>query len=212
MQVVALPAAFSPRVPDGGIVSKPLVGVTPLNASPSITAPSTLAGTVCPSSPLSASSVPCGCSSRSPSLQDTCDALCIRSRCFRFRHQIALVDRGGTSFADKARAAQRLGALAIVVVQNCDVWPYTMVDSATNGAGVTIPVCMVRKEHGTRCVAEPPSPSRRVLPSLLVSSSFAMRPLPSMPVIPSTASVLVVVRVMSLAEHVCLWCYVPCAV
>ena len=64
--------------------------------------------------------------------------------------QVALVARGGSSFADKVRVLQSLGAAAIIVSQNCDVWPYTMMDSATSGTGCSIPAVMIRQDHGAR--------------------------------------------------------------
>ena len=63
---------------------------------------------------------------------------------------VVYVKRGKVSFVEKARRAQKAGAVAVVVSQHVDVWPYTMVDSKTNGEGITIPIVMVRKEHGER--------------------------------------------------------------
>ena len=65
---------------------------------------------------------------------------------------VVLLQRGKVGFADKARRAQAAGAVAVIVGQTADVWPYTMTDSKTNGEGVDIPVIMLRKEHAARYV------------------------------------------------------------
>src|SRR5690349_5731529 len=82
-----------------------------------------------------------------------CYICCLVNNRFRFKFgvyayrmhvspQIALVERGGSSFAEKVRKLQTLGAIAVIVSQNCDVWPYTMQDSATGGEGCSIPAVM----------------------------------------------------------------------
>ena len=65
---------------------------------------------------------------------------------------IVVVQRGKVGFAVKARRAQAAGALAVIVGQTANVWPYTMTDSKTNGVGVDIPVVMLRKEHAALSV------------------------------------------------------------
>jgi hypothetical protein len=91
------------------------------------------------------------------------ECMCVRtsvSPCVCWLPQVGFAHRGGSSFADKTRTAQARGCIALVVAQNNDVWPYTMTDSASNGAGVTIPVVMVRKEHGARLQGHlPPAPT-----------------------------------------------------
>jgi len=66
------------------------------------------------------------------------------------RGAVVFVSRGKVDFATKARRAQAAGAVALLVGQTADVWPYTMTDSKTNGEGVDIPVMMVRKSHAAR--------------------------------------------------------------
>lgn len=64
-----------------------------------------------------------------------------------------IIDRGACTFASKALRAQAAGAVAAVIVQTQDVWPYVMEDrkgEAKAGGGLNIPVCMVRKEKGQR--------------------------------------------------------------
>lgn len=61
------------------------------------------------------------------------------------------MDRGLCTFASKALRAQAAGALAVVVVQTFDVWPYMMEDirgEAKAGDGLRIPMCMVSKANG----------------------------------------------------------------
>lgn len=50
----------------------------------------------------------------------------------------------------QVRALAPLGAACVVVIQNVDVWPYVMKDSASEGAGCTIPALMIRKDNGDR--------------------------------------------------------------
>ena len=67
---------------------------------------------------------------------------------------VVVLKRGVVSFAAKARVAQEAGAIALLVAQTCDVWPYTMMDKAGESAGggyeQAIPALMLRQEHGTR--------------------------------------------------------------
>ena len=40
--------------------------------------------------------------------------------------------------------------VAVIVVQTSDIWPYVMTDSTGDGANVSIPIVMVRPEHGKK--------------------------------------------------------------
>lgn len=68
------------------------------------------------------------------------------------------MDRGVCTFASKALRANAAGAVAAVIVQTHDVWPYVMEDSkgeAKAGGGLEIPVCMISKEKGEHgCLIE----------------------------------------------------------
>ena len=77
---------------------------------------------------------------------------------------VALMERGVATFAAKARAARAAGALALVVAQTADVWPYAMTDSrgelaaAARGGGggpadVAAPALMISKPHGAVLLA-----------------------------------------------------------
>jgi Ring finger domain/PA domain len=62
---------------------------------------------------------------------------------------IAVVQRGGTTFASKALRLQSAGAAAVIVLQTADVWPYIMKDPKQEAKGVLrTPVCMVNKAAG----------------------------------------------------------------
>eukprot|EP00953_Heterococcus_sp_UTEX-ZZ885_P031581 16557-Heterococcus_DN1.PRE.1 len=62
---------------------------------------------------------------------------------------IAVVQRGGTTFASKALKLQAAGAAAVIVLQTADVWPYIMKDPKQEAKGVLqTPVCMVNRGAG----------------------------------------------------------------
>jgi Ring finger domain/PA domain len=62
---------------------------------------------------------------------------------------IAVVQRGGTTFASKALKLQAAGAAAVIVLQTADVWPYIMKDPKQEAKGVLkTPVGMVNKAAG----------------------------------------------------------------
>ena len=71
--------------------------------------------------------------------------------------RVVVLKRGAVSFARKARVAQEAGAAALLVVQTCDVWPYTMMDKAgeSTAAGYeqAIPALMLRQEHGMQLLS-----------------------------------------------------------
>lgn len=56
---------------------------------------------------------------------------------------IAVLRRGKVSFVNKALRAQEAGALAVIVMQTYDIWPFVMTDSAGEAGELTIPVLMV---------------------------------------------------------------------
>lgn len=71
--------------------------------------------------------------------------------CYSRPRSILVVDRGVCTFASKGLRAQAAGALAVVVVQTFDVWPYMMEDTrgeAKAGDGLRIPMCMVSQADG----------------------------------------------------------------
>lgn len=61
---------------------------------------------------------------------------------------VVLMWRGGCSFIEKVRNAQKAGAAACVVVQTAPTWPFTMADSQLQGADIELPSLMVRGEDG----------------------------------------------------------------
>ena len=61
---------------------------------------------------------------------------------------IVLMWRGGCSFIEKVRNAQKAGAAACIVVQTAPAWPFTMADSKLQGADIDLPSLMVRSEDG----------------------------------------------------------------
>lgn len=72
---------------------------------------------------------------------------------------LTVLKRGGaTSFAAKALRAQEAGAIAVVVEQTAEVWPFTMKDSAGEcqkhkeggGGGLTIPAVMLSREDALK--------------------------------------------------------------
>lgn len=63
--------------------------------------------------------------------------------------RMALMARGGISFAAKVAAAQEARAAGVVVVQQAGgVWPFTMSDSKGEAGGVQIPSVMVHAQAG----------------------------------------------------------------
>ena len=58
---------------------------------------------------------------------------------------MVLLKRGKVSFASKAMAAQSSGAIALIVCQTFEVWPFVMADSANEllGIDLIIPVIMI---------------------------------------------------------------------
>eukprot|EP00750_Incisomonas_marina_P032056 INCI8796.1.p1 GENE.INCI8796.1~~INCI8796.1.p1 ORF type:complete len:432 (+),score=63.71 INCI8796.1:150-1445(+) len=69
------------------------------------------------------------------------------------RGKAVLCERGGCTFAAKALRCQAAGAAAVIVIQSVNVWPYVMTDSSGDGKTVTIPILMVKKEHGLQMLA-----------------------------------------------------------
>ncbi|RHY90496.1 hypothetical protein DYB37_009492 [Aphanomyces astaci] len=61
---------------------------------------------------------------------------------------IVLLERGVCTFARKIQRAQAAGAVAVVVVQTADVWPYAMTDSSGEGTSLSIPAFMISKKQG----------------------------------------------------------------
>ncbi|DAZ93419.1 TPA: hypothetical protein N0F65_000070 [Lagenidium giganteum] len=61
---------------------------------------------------------------------------------------IVVLDRGAVTFAQKVIRAQKAGAVAVIIIQNVDVWPYTMTDSKGESAGLTIPAFMMSMKQG----------------------------------------------------------------
>ncbi|OQR96603.1 hypothetical protein ACHHYP_14628 [Achlya hypogyna] len=62
--------------------------------------------------------------------------------------KIVLMERGVCTFAAKVLRAQAAGAVAVIVVQTADVWPYTMTDSKGEGATMAIPAFMISAKQG----------------------------------------------------------------
>ena len=61
---------------------------------------------------------------------------------------ICVMWRGGCSFVDKVRRAQKAGAVAAVVVQTAPSWPFTMSDTAGKGKDVLLPSLMLSAADG----------------------------------------------------------------
>lgn len=59
-----------------------------------------------------------------------------------------LLQRGKVTYVAKCRNAQQAGALAAIVSQTDDTWPYVMGDEAKQGGDITIPCLMVSKKEG----------------------------------------------------------------
>jgi hypothetical protein len=64
------------------------------------------------------------------------------------------MQRGGITFAQKILRAQEAGALAVIIVQTFDVWPYTMTDSTGEGLSIKIPAFMLSMKQGQGYVDE----------------------------------------------------------
>lgn len=73
--------------------------------------------------------------------------------------KIALIYRGTCNFSVKALNCQNAGAVAVIIIQNQPVAPFTM-GAGTAGASVTIPVFMMRQDDGAalRAAVEGGSP------------------------------------------------------
>lgn len=69
--------------------------------------------------------------------------------------QIVLVERGRCPFAVKAARCTAAGAVAVIVVQTADTFPYTMTDTEGVAAheGACAPTVMVDRADGARCAA-----------------------------------------------------------
>lgn len=61
---------------------------------------------------------------------------------------VVLMWRGGCSFVDKVRRAQKAGALACVVVQTMAKWPFSMSDTSNVGGDIGIPSAMLCSQVG----------------------------------------------------------------
>jgi hypothetical protein len=78
---------------------------------------------------------------------------------------IVLLERGKVSFAVKAKAAQESGAVALIVINTTDMWPFVMTDSTNELDGFTlrIPAIMISQASGE--LVEGVINSRRQAPS-----------------------------------------------
>ena len=63
---------------------------------------------------------------------------------------VALIDRGGGTFAAKAIAAQEKGAVAVVIANNRPGGPIAPGDTNADAASVSIPVMMVSQSDGAQ--------------------------------------------------------------
>ena len=61
---------------------------------------------------------------------------------------ILFLKRGKVPFSVKAKNAQSAGALAVVVMQTFDMWPFVMTDSSSDSASITIPTLMISSQDG----------------------------------------------------------------
>eukprot|EP00592_Proboscia_alata_P023453 CAMPEP_0194408578 /NCGR_PEP_ID=MMETSP0176-20130528/6400_1 /TAXON_ID=216777 /ORGANISM="Proboscia alata, Strain PI-D3" /LENGTH=387 /DNA_ID=CAMNT_0039208703 /DNA_START=211 /DNA_END=1374 /DNA_ORIENTATION=+ len=68
----------------------------------------------------------------------------------RMKGAVVYFDRGGSTFATKARLAHSNGAVAMIVGNNVPIWPYVMKDSKREASSVTIPVVMIKRSDGTK--------------------------------------------------------------
>ena len=62
--------------------------------------------------------------------------------------RVAVLQRGRITFVDKCRAVQRAGALAAVVLQTDETWPYKMTDATRSGGDIDIPCMTVSERDG----------------------------------------------------------------
>jgi hypothetical protein len=58
------------------------------------------------------------------------------------------MQRGVCTFAQKILRAQEAGAVAVIIIQTVDIWPYTMTDSSGEGSKLQIPAFMLSIKHG----------------------------------------------------------------
>ena len=61
---------------------------------------------------------------------------------------ILLLKRGKVPFSIKAKNAEQTGALAVIVMQTFDMWPFVMTDSSSENASITIPTLMISSQDG----------------------------------------------------------------
>jgi hypothetical protein len=64
------------------------------------------------------------------------------------RGRLVVSWRGGCSFVDKVRRVQAAGALACIVVQTGNVWPFSMSDTTMAGGDVVLPSLMISPQDG----------------------------------------------------------------
>lgn len=93
---------------------------------------------------------PCGCIPWAPLVEaDPAIGDCPLANAEAVDGAVALMERGSCSFVAKALRAQAANAVAVVVVQTFDVWPFTMRDKAGEAAGrLGVPVVMVAQPAG----------------------------------------------------------------
>lgn len=79
------------------------------------------------------------------------------ARAFRnaddMKDKIVVMARGGCTFVRKVLRAQAAGAAGVIIIQNIDVWPYTMTDSTGESKDVMIPAFMMSAKVGKGFVA-----------------------------------------------------------
>jgi len=61
---------------------------------------------------------------------------------------VLLMKRGDITFAKKAELAQSVGAVAVVVIQTGNGWPYTMTDQNKQSKDLKIPCVMISPQDG----------------------------------------------------------------
>ena len=66
------------------------------------------------------------------------------------KDKIVVCLRGKSSFAKKGLLCQSAGAIAVLVLNTLDVWPFTMGDSKGEGEDLAIPTAMCKKDDGER--------------------------------------------------------------
>uniref|UniRef100_K3X027 RING-type E3 ubiquitin transferase n=1 Tax=Globisporangium ultimum (strain ATCC 200006 / CBS 805.95 / DAOM BR144) TaxID=431595 RepID=K3X027_GLOUD len=62
--------------------------------------------------------------------------------------KVVVMERGVCTFAQKVLRAQAAGAVAAIIIQTMDVWPYTMTDSKGESATIAIPAFMLSAKQG----------------------------------------------------------------